>query len=183
MGTAVGSLNDASLSMTVDRAGSFGRPIGLATGLAVFLFGLVDADLLEEAATGFGPSPTALFFFSTTKVSNYTGGIEWRPAYLGRVLRERGLSFQEPFSWVNAEAVESREDQMGQRAVPVTGLSVGEFPLVCAALQPSCQCGNPYRVRCLDAFAVTRRTESDERAARGSRTMNLHSRDHNHYYV
>ena len=34
-----------------------------------------------------------------------------------------------------------------------------------------------------DAFGVTRGAESDERLARGSRTMNLNSRDLNHYYV
>ena len=98
--------------MTVDRFGSSGGCIGLATDLAALSLGLVGADLLEETATRFGTSPTVFLFFSTTKASSNTNEIEWRPPYLGRVSQGRGMPFQEPFSWVNTEAVESREDQM-----------------------------------------------------------------------
>lgn len=100
--------------MTVDRFGSFEGPIGLATDLAALSLGLAGADLLEETARRFGASATVFLFFSTTKALKGTGGIEWQPTYLGRVSRERGVPFQEPFSWANAEAVESREDQMGE---------------------------------------------------------------------
>ena len=61
--------------MTVDRAGSVGRPIGLATDLAVEFFGLVGADLLEEAATTVGPLPVIFLLFSTANALNETGRI------------------------------------------------------------------------------------------------------------
>ena len=98
--------------MTVDGFGSSGGSIGLATGLAALPLGLVGADLLEETATRFGTSPTIFLFFSATKALSDINGIEWRPSYLGRVSQGRGMPFQEPFSWVNTGAVESREDQM-----------------------------------------------------------------------
>ena len=122
--------------MTVDRLGSFDGPSGLATDLAALSLGLVGADLLEETATRFGASATIFLFFSATKGLSDREGIEWRPTYLGRALRERGAPFRGPFSWVNAEAVESRGDQMGQRAVLVAELSAGGFPLVCGAPLP-----------------------------------------------
>lgn len=57
--------------------------------------------------------------------------------------------------------------------MPEVGLSVGGFPPVCAVLLPCCEYETPYRACSFDSpLAVTRRTESDERLARGSRTMN-----------
>lgn len=64
MDFATGGLNDASLSTTVDRTGSFGCFCGLTTDLVALFFGLLGADLLEEAATRLGPSLVILLFFS-----------------------------------------------------------------------------------------------------------------------
>lgn len=94
---ATGSLN-ASLSMTVDRAGSFDRPIGLATDLAVEFFGLVGADLLEEAATRVGPSTVVFLFFSTANASNNMGRVKWVLTYSEKVSQERASSTREPSS-------------------------------------------------------------------------------------
>jgi len=55
--------------MTVDGAGSFDLPLGLATDLAVLFFGFVGAGLLEEEATGFRPWATVFLFFSITRGS------------------------------------------------------------------------------------------------------------------
>lgn len=76
--------------MTVDRAGSFGCTCGLATGLAVPFFGLVGADLLEEAATKLGPSPVVFLFFSTINASKNTSGVHLSSTYSEMVSRERG---------------------------------------------------------------------------------------------
>jgi hypothetical protein len=75
VGFVTGGLNDASLSMTVDRAGSSGCPRGLVTDLAVLFFGLAGADFLEEAATRLGPSPAVFLFFSTINVFKNAGRI------------------------------------------------------------------------------------------------------------
>lgn len=98
MEIATGSLGDASLSMTVDRAGSFDRPIGLATDLAVLFFGLVGAGLFEEPAMGFGPLAVVFLFFSATKVSNDTGRAERLNTYSGKALQGRASSIQGPSS-------------------------------------------------------------------------------------
>jgi len=42
------------------------------------------------------------------------GRVEWLLTHLEKALREQGWPIQEPFSWVNAVAVESRRNQMGQ---------------------------------------------------------------------
>ena len=84
--------------MTVDRAGSFDRPIGLATDLAVGFFGLVGADLLEEAVTRAGPSPVVFLFFSTVNVSNDTSKIGGLLTYSEKVSQERGSSILGPSS-------------------------------------------------------------------------------------
>lgn len=84
-----GWLIDESLSMTVDRAGSFDCPRGLLTGLVVLFFGLVSAGLLVEAATRLGPSPVVFLFFSTIDASNDGFGVFWLLTYSERVLRER----------------------------------------------------------------------------------------------
>jgi hypothetical protein len=85
--------------MTVDRAGSFDLPIDLATDLAVLFFGFVGADLLEEEATRFGPSPMVFLFFSATRVSDDTGessggGLTWRRRRGSEGRCFRGLSLR-----------------------------------------------------------------------------------------
>ena len=84
--------------MTVDRAGSFDCPIGLATDLAVVFFGLVGADLLEEAATRVGPSRVVFLFFSTVNASDDTGSVEWVITYSEKVSQERASSIRGPSS-------------------------------------------------------------------------------------
>lgn len=80
--------------MTVDRAGSSDRSMGLAADLAVLFFGLGGAGLLEEAATRFGPSPLVFLFFSTTQVLSDTCRVEWLLTYSEKVLRERASLIQ-----------------------------------------------------------------------------------------
>lgn len=98
MGSATGSLNDASLSMTVDRAGSFNCPIGLETDFTALFFGLVGADLLEEAATRVGYPPVVFLFFSVTKVLSDTIKVKRPLTHLEKALREQASSIQEPSS-------------------------------------------------------------------------------------
>ena len=84
--------------MTVDRAGSFDCPIGLTTDLAVEFFGLVGADLLEEAAARVRPSPAVFLFFSTANASNDMGRVKWVLTYSEKVSQGRASSIRGPSS-------------------------------------------------------------------------------------